>query len=599
MLRLFFCIVLAINLTACSTRQAGLLQKNIPKQGPDNLFIWNEEHPVCSDWFPEYCLVNAFAADSRFSITKDKLDWLSRSAWMPSRQLVKKYVLQSLNEFRQIINQQAFTWTQWHSYWLEQARMNPSVDLMLSASEAERLQMLLFDPPQALSPPDVEISQNRNQTTVELYQSYVDLVRQGSRASEEKPIIGIVTSGAADPYSSIAYYAEVFEQAGAKTVWIPMNTSFYKAQKTKTETSNCRVEDFVLKDYPLLQLKQQSVKDYQEKQNFYCQNPSVVESILRSINGLFFMGSDEKRLWQTFEADKKSDFPLSPIIFERFDKGHLIVGGKKESLVPFSMLVSSLPMKPVGVTRADYASLSSLLKSSQAGWTYAEEDCGQIMPCETSTKNTTSPILLTTSIFHRHRFTQLLKALQDQNGRLGLGLTSETALIMSSARFETIQFRVVGKGGLLIVNPKQADYDTNKKNFVVEDIELNFINADTKGKFQKSAGVLGFGLLNSTLENSFALMDPFILLDFNEVFPLKASVFEMIKRDDIQWEYQNNEWELELLKGENYWVQGDNQLQEKNDKDDFTSSSFSGLEMSLTFPLPQVNHVLKEKTDEK
>lgn len=175
-----------------------------------------------------------------------------------------------------------------------------------------------------------------------------DFVERAARVSErERPLIAVMTAAARDPYTDLAYYRQLFEQAGADVVWLPLDAAVRRARSDR----NCL-------DLPRYQALELGVHDRQRhaperfrEQMIFCLDRNAGMERVATIDALFLNDGDLGRLLNAFHDAAGNSTAELEILRRRLSDRRVVLGGSGAgavaqaagnfSVVPFGLIATN------------------------------------------------------------------------------------------------------------------------------------------------------------------------------------------------------------------------------------------------------------------
>lgn len=164
------------------------------------------------------------------------------------------------------------------------------------------------------------------------------------RSGGRRPLIGIVTASANDPFEPVDFYLSALREAGAEPVWWPIDAALAEAVH---DSAGCDA----LPDLRLakLQLPGREIvyPDLVRAQEQACRNPQALLGMVDRMQGMFFSGGDQWRLRQAFFDTRDHANPWLRKLSQAYARGDLVVAGTSAG----SAVQSALGMLSNGESR--------------------------------------------------------------------------------------------------------------------------------------------------------------------------------------------------------------------------------------------------------
>ncbi|MCH8479427.1 MAG: hypothetical protein LAT56_16010, partial [Wenzhouxiangella sp.] len=75
----------------------------------------------------------------------------------------------------------------------------------------------------------VKLAHSRNSASVEVFERFVAMA--AALSERPRPLIAVSTASSRDPYDALDFYLQVFEQAGAEVIWLPLDAAVHRARE--------------------------------------------------------------------------------------------------------------------------------------------------------------------------------------------------------------------------------------------------------------------------------------------------------------------------------------------------------------------------------
>lgn len=311
----------------------------------------------------------------------------------------------------------------------------------------------------------VRLSHNKNPNSVSVYQQFVEQARM--RANGETPHILVVTASARDPFSVVDFYQDVFNQAGARTTWLPLTPALLSALEAEASNGQgCQRLDDHRQAHHVFD-RPRVYPDFTEIERTACREPEKLTQMIESAHGVFINGGDQSK---TLAALRTEDGALSHalrLITARMQQGQLIVGGTSAgTAVQAGGSKAGRPIPMFSNGEPEQAVQSGVFFMPPPSSRCAQGAlCQQALDGSAVTLNPAGGTglftvgLLDTHFSERDREARLIMATAQSGHRLGFGVDETTALLV---KYEgaTVRFNVIGEHGVFIVDMKDGELNS-------------------------------------------------------------------------------------------------------------------------------------------
>lgn len=302
----------------------------------------------------------------------------------------------------------------------------------------------------------VALDATKNPNGPMLYQRFVQETssRLASTESGQRPKIIIVTASSRDPFESVEFYQQAFEQAGADAVWLPLDSALQMALSTK-QCQKLNQYRFELQGnldgdrrYPKLAKLQLD----------YCQAPEKILTELESANGLFLNGGDQSLTLKAWLTPAGNESEALSRVKQRLSDQTLVVGGTSAGtavMSRFAMITggSSKGALDFGIFDAEPTSerceaLNCNSKIPATAVTYRKQGGLGLFPFG----------ITDTHFSERHRQLRLIMLAAETSAPLAFGIDENTAMLVD---VHTQKLEFVGEHGVWIFQNAEVSNATN------------------------------------------------------------------------------------------------------------------------------------------
>ncbi|MCC2616587.1 cyanophycinase [Aestuariibacter halophilus] len=303
----------------------------------------------------------------------------------------------------------------------------------------------------------VSLKQTTNLSSVAIYQTFV---QQAAMRVEEghKPRVAVVTASSRDPFEVADFYIEVFRQAGAEVVWLPLDNALRQALDREAQGLNGCAALEQLHARALRFDRQRIYPQRWAAQQALCQSPQSLLDTLASVQGIFFNGGDQSLTLAALMNGQGGDSPTLSLIRQRMARHELIVGGTSAGTAVQAGGVNQqrpIPMLTNGHSRN--ALRRGILALSAPSQRCSQQPCASGVLADDITIRGSGGTglfdvgLLDTHFSERDREARLAMAVIDAGQRWGFGVDETTALLVAYQP-ESVRMHVVGQSGVFAVD---------------------------------------------------------------------------------------------------------------------------------------------------
>lgn len=453
-----------ILLTAAVSLQS--LSANDMTQGKE-LWLFGGGVPVCSSVEPANCIASQrqqaeqyfqqqqAVREKSFLVTAEALHTLQQSTLWPEPAKRRQQLNPHLYPTLQALNGQLLTENQWHSL-LEPLDLNGDEQSLLDdwfeqrpvLAEGSTARMQVFF---AGSEPYV---QQMFQSFIESARTRAALRRDIALSDQPKPRLLLITASSYNVFEWVDYYQQLFDAAGAETVWLPIEPALVqdgRCEQLDQQRLRWNGQYQRAARYPELAAYQQRL----------CQQPAELLSLMQSADAIFINGGDQSLTIRSLQLADGSWTALAKLLHQRLDEGVPLGGTSAGTAVQAGADGSTIPMISGGGTE------TALLHGSLA--TDAERPlCGLFNACNPQLQQSRLTYkadgglrsftlgVTDTHFRERAREGRLLRLVLDTQSPAGFGVDEDTVLRANFVQPQQVHLSVQGRAGVWILERQQA-----------------------------------------------------------------------------------------------------------------------------------------------
>lgn len=282
------------------------------------------------------------------------------------------------------------------------------------------------------------------------------LKKQLKNPDATRPLIGIVTASARDPFESISFYTSAFEQAGADVIWLPLDA----ALQAGIHHNQCD-------KLPLLRQQLQGNTDkarlypeHTQLQQRLCESPENLYQQLEHIDGLFLNGGDQSLTLTAWLTPDKQPSKALAVIKNRLANKQIVIGGTSAG----TAVMTAANMITGGTS--DGAIQHGVLSAKPPSERCEIHQCDGDIPPTAVTYRAEGGLglfpfgIMDTHFSERDRQIRLLMLTASTDSEMGFGVDENTALLVNIA---DKHLSVIGEHGVWVIEQTQARKDDNGK----------------------------------------------------------------------------------------------------------------------------------------
>ncbi len=298
----------------------------------------------------------------------------------------------------------------------------------------------------------VRLNDSVNEHSIAIFRRFVEIARQKNGGT--RPLVAVTTASSRDPYDALAFYLQVFEQAGADTVWLPLDAAVRKARSEEDCDNLTRHQANILGSHHRDRIDPEKYA----RQIEFCKDPQAGIRLLEQADGVFLNGGDQ---WLTFQAlldDDGSDTPEMAAIRDKIAAGRMILGGTSAG--------SAVQSSRVMVTNGGLN--NSLLRGAFQQSPPPDPGCDIDSSCPDGLQSadltwhehgigTFPEGIVDTHFSERQRQFRLIRLLADTDASFAIGVDETTAaLVEFSTDIASQTLEVIGAGSAWVIDITQA-----------------------------------------------------------------------------------------------------------------------------------------------
>ena len=320
----------------------------------------------------------------------------------------------------------------------------------------------------------VLLHHSRSEAAVEVFEHFVAMAAKAS--GNERPRIAFSTASSRDPYDAVDFYAQVFEQAGADAVWLPLDRAVTAA---RAAGSCARLSEFqadLLGSWDRARVHPTAYA----QQSALCAKPAASLQLVEDIDALFLNGGDQ---WLTLHAFRDGQGRATPEwrrVMERLGAGEMVLGGTS----------AGAAVQSGNIMVSNGSSARALLRGARehpppAPGCDRSDRCPDGLQVDDLTFHrgglgSFPPGIVDTHFSERWRQFRLLQLMSDTETRLGLGVDETSAIAVSGLFEETpVILHAVGQSGGWLIDLGSA-HRVRQRPLKVAGARLHRLDAGTR-----------------------------------------------------------------------------------------------------------------------
>ncbi|MCW3172148.1 cyanophycinase [Shewanella subflava] len=282
------------------------------------------------------------------------------------------------------------------------------------------------------------------------------LKKQQRNPDATRPLIGIVTASARDPFESISFYSSAFEQAGADVIWLPLDA----ALQAGIHHNQCD-------KLPLLRQQLQGNTDkarlyleHTQLQQRLCESPDNFYQQLEHIDGLFLNGGDQSLTLSAWLTPDKKPSKALVLIKNRLANKQIVIGGTSAG----TAVMTAVNMITGGTSEG--AMQHGVFSAKPPSERCEINHCDGKTPATAVTYRAEGGLgffpfgIMDTHFSERARQIRLLMLTASTESEMGFGVDENTALLVNLA---DKHLSVIGEHGVWVIEQTQASKDNRGK----------------------------------------------------------------------------------------------------------------------------------------
>lgn len=306
----------------------------------------------------------------------------------------------------------------------------------------------------------VSIPQQSNDTSLQLYQQFVQMAAAHAAATDkQKPTILVLTAAASDPFASVDFYLDVFNQLGATSSWLPLSAAYQSAR----QLADCKTLPQLIVEKQQRYRRDSIYPDrFKALQQLCEQAPKQVIHAISQADAIYITDGDPALLLAALKHPDGTDSPELAAIRTALNNKTLLLGAAGSSAAALSgtLITDTAKHIPVISNGDSYHALQYGSKAAAAPRLGCKKEhaCPQGLSERQLTFLDNGGLgffafgIVDTYMAERGRQGRLLVLQQEQQIPLGFGIDENTALLVDlNPTTENIAtFAVSGAGGVLV-----------------------------------------------------------------------------------------------------------------------------------------------------
>lgn len=413
-----------------------------------NLLLAGGALKTCSSQALHNCLPEAqFETEAKFSalyqITPEKLKKLEKSTvWQEKRANLAKKLTKYLKKIGRKTKGKTLSLDQLK----EQFSALGQRKILSKLSDAEwyglldHLEIYQTVAQKKRSQEKVQLHFNGNKEARQVVESFVGLSAQKSKSPTPK--ILVITASSRDPFEAADFYKDLFGEAGAEAIWLPLDAALSRA----IEKRECSQLDTWRNKLHGAYERSVTYPDLTAHQRLFCEEPALLIEALNSAQGVFFNGGDQSLTLAALTLENGEPTAFLKALQQRVKENTIVVGGTSAgTAVQSSLVMISNGSSANALKRGVFESVAP------KAYCDLDQTCPQGVEVNDVTYRAGGGTqlfpygLLDTHFSERGRQTRLLRLAAERQVPLAAGVDETTALMVNTT---TGDAEVIGAAGV-------------------------------------------------------------------------------------------------------------------------------------------------------
>ncbi len=273
----------------------------------------------------------------------------------------------------------------------------------------------------------VRLADSKSESSIAVFERFVAMAAE--RSERDRPLIAVSTASSTDPYAALDFYLQVFEQAGADVVWLPLDAAVRRARSEGHCLGLARYQAIELGSFD----RQRVYPERFQEQLAFCLQPEAGLDIVTEVDGLFLNGGDQ---WLTLHAFRDHDGQPTTeleVILNRLAERSMVLGGTSAG----AAVQSARAMVSNGSNAAALVHGAKASAPPEPGCDRAS-NCPEGLSADSLTYHPPGGLgsvnfaIVDTHFSERRRQLRLTRLLLDSGERYGLGVDETTAVVIET-----------------------------------------------------------------------------------------------------------------------------------------------------------------------
>lgn len=343
-----------------------------------------------------------------------------------------------------------------------------------------------------------DLSQTKDNFTVEIYQKVVELAQQVA-GPQRKPRVLVITAGARDPFADVDFYINLFNEAGMTASWLPLTAAYQMAQQqAESGKASCENLSELIAEFHGSYQRQRIYPDLMAELESFCQaGGEAAVNQLKRADAIFIADGDASRIVQAFRLQDGSASVELQQLDRMLKAGQIILAANGSAAAAISGRSYQGIKTPMLTSGDSYSAMQYGAFDLPAPQTGCDKDQSCLNGLAEHHLTFTSQGglglfpwgVIDSQLSEQSRQGRLIRLLHDTQSLFGFGIDETTALLVkptiTSDNEQVVAFKVIGENGVFLIDNQSSEVSGEGSKLSMKQVSTHYLTRDDSAELKQ------------------------------------------------------------------------------------------------------------------